>query len=277
MIFVQKQPEEPVTEVSPAEKQRKRLRRANSAVGAGCLGTIMLGGIFLILAISGITFPLILPAVIAGVLVVPAFFHLHLRTGKFRWLLYLSRTVSIGIIAAIYLLPWVCLRFEHSAWLFPLKRSIYVHGVRCPNVTDSIMPKYLPKQHDDYFFRTEPAVLAQDYTPFAYLALHTDTATLHMYEEKVSADTRFERRQNPKYTEEEISDMTENNPSAEYYTAQIECGHLPRFVYDTVKKRGGIEDDLTHAVIYQGNNSGTWHCGSGALINYETGLLIVWL
>jgi hypothetical protein len=132
------------------------------------------------------------------------------------------------------------------------------------------MPAALPAKHDDYYFRTEPAAIAQDYCPFAYLAFHTDKATLRTYEQNLTGNPHLERRENPKYSEEDLERLSLNEDA-------VNAGYLPLFVYHYVKEKGGICDDLTHAVIYQGDNRGTWHCGSGALINYETGLLIVWL
>lgn len=254
----------------PLEKQRRNLRRANKAIGIGCTGIMLLGGIFFMIMVAGITFSLFFPTLVVCLLVVPAVYALYVRKPKCKWLLYPARAAAYALIAVMLLSPVVCICFQHTPLMYPVKRLVFTKGVRKPEITDTLLPFLLPARHDDYFFRTEPSMIAQDYTPFAYLAIHTDAETLRAYEAGLTGNSHLERRENPKYTKDDPEGVSLNDDA-------INAGYLPMFVYQYIKRGTNLTDDLTHAVIYQGDNSGTWHCGSGALINYETGLLIVWI
>lgn len=252
--------------LTPIGAQRKRLRNANKVIGGcGCAGFVF-GGIIVLMYTAGIMLKLGFPAMVICLGVVPLCFNLYAKTRKFKWLLHTARTAGIALLAGIVLAPVVCIHFERVPLLYPVKRLVFTQGVSSRPIGNVILPYWLPAQYTDYYFYTEPSLVAQDYTPVAYLFLHTDEATLRTYEEKLRGSAHLERKENCAYTPEKL----EQNESLLYQ-------NLPRFVYYKLTDIAGITDDLSHAIVYQSDNGYTWYVGSGTLINYETGLLVVWL
>ena len=48
-------------------------------------------------------------------------------------------------------------------------------------------------------------------------------------------------------------------------------------VYERLYKVANITDNLDNAIIYTGDNASMWNSYSGAMLNYETGLLAIWI
>ena len=247
-------------------KARKRITCAANTVIAGFGCSV---GLLLLIPTMGMLPLLGIPALIVSLFIIPFAYRKHKEAGTHKRLLHLARCTGICLLAALYLSPVVCKHFERVPLLFPVKRFVFIHGVRNPEIGKTVMPMYLPKKHDNYWFRTESQKLGPDYTPFAFLFLHTDTETLRAYDEKLSSNPHLERMPN-----HDLSDTETCSLNAEYamYTQ-----NLPYFIYEIMTDNADIHDDLTNAVVFMGDNSGIWHCGSGACINYETGLLIAWI
>lgn len=250
-------------EMTPEEQQYWRFRNLNAVIGGfGCLGMV-LGG-FLLFCTFGILAKLWLPAVIVCWGIIPSLCRRVRKTGKHRRLLNLMRAVGISLLAVIVLAPVVNLGFSRTPLLYPAKRLVFTQGVRNPKIARVILPYLLPRHHADYYFRTDSALHGPDsfvYTAGAYLFLHTDEKTLRRCEASLQDCEQLERLENSAYPAETSAE----NESLQYR-------YLPRFVYARMTGRAGMTDDLSHAVVYLADTG-----SSGVLINYETGLLIVWL
>lgn len=240
-----------------------------AAAGFGCAGIILLIPTVGMLRIFGI------PVLIVCLVLIPAAYSLSARRKGCRWLLYTFRILAVCMLTALLLSPVVCRGFEREPRLYEVKRFIFTHGVRNPESSKYVMPYHLPDKHDDYWFRTESGAIAQDYTPFAFLFIRTDTETLRACEKKLAAVPDMEKKQNIRYTQEELEAMPEDERLEWEYKAAYQ--NLPLFIYEMMTQGAKIQDDLSEAVVYMGGSGGSWHCGSGALINYETGLLIAWI
>ena len=109
-------------------------------------------------------------------------------------------------------------------------------------------------------------LLRRDYRPYAYLVIHTDTDYLKQYEQFINAE--------PSYT---AVPAEFSEPEEDGTTVYADCPtKLPQHVYDNMIKNAQVHDDLTNAVIWVGNDSSTWNSYSGAMICYDSGLLVIW-
>ncbi|MBR4200785.1 MAG: hypothetical protein IKQ91_05860 [Oscillospiraceae bacterium] len=251
------------------EKKRRHLRNANTIIGGfGCLGTV-LGGVFYLMMTAGLTLWLGVPALVICLFVIPGVFRLCARTGRHKLLLHIVRTLGITLFAAVWLVPLICIRFDRVPLLYPVKHFVFQCGVKAYPYRGTILPAFLPKKHDDYVFRTEPGMVAQDYHPYEYLFIHTDAETLRAFEQKLSGDPDCERQENRSYSPEEVQEMLENGEirSADWAAYQ----NIPQWVYESIRNGADINDDLTYAVVYR-SEGGSF----GAVLNYETGLLVIW-
>lgn len=249
------------------EKKRRHLHNANTIIGGfGCLGTV-LGGAFYLMMTAGLTLWLGVPALVICLFVIPFVFRLCARTGRHKRLLHTVRALGIVLFAAVWLVPLICIRFERVPLLYPVKHFVFQCGVKAYPYRGTILPAFLPKQHDDYVFRTEPGMIAQDYHPYEYLFIHTDAETLRDFEQKLSGDPNYERQENRSYSPENIHEMLENGeiPTEDW----AEYQNIPYWVYDMIRNYAKIDDDLSQAIFYESGRN-------GAVINYESGLLTVW-
>ena len=256
--------------VSP---RHKRLRRTN----IGCAASLPFV-MFLLIMTTGITLRLALPVLIAGLAIVPLCSLLHEKTGRFRPLLRIAQTIAVGLLAAALAAPFICLTGTRNPQMYRLKWFVYTNGVReSAFVKNNIPPEKLPAIHKDYYFRTEPDMIAQDYTPCAFLFLHTDAETLNQTAERLDAYSGVIREQNTPPDPEDLAEREAGYRADEAYLAHRPDA-LPHFVYQELVKKAGFQDDLSNAVIYKpAKQANMWYVGSGALINYETGLLVIWV
>ena len=247
------------------EKKRNALRTANTVVGGlGCLGFFL--GAFWLMATAGLARHLGLPALILCLFVIPGVFRLYARTGRHKRLLHLLRGLGILLLAAFWLSPLICIRFNRVPLLYPVKLFVFQAGVRAYPYQETVLPARLPKQHDDYYFRTEPGMIAQDYHPCEYLFLHTDADTLRAYDARLSQDPDFTRLENRSYPAITLQKMLENGGISSEEWAEYQ--NIPYWLFCMIRDEADMPDDLTHAVSFQGHG--------GAVLNYETGLLVIW-
>ena len=166
--------------------------------------------------------------------------------------LYAARGVAVCASIAYYLPMLLLLSFPNTKLLYTLKRADYTYGVYGSNAAyyERILPAKLPEQCEDYSFRTQGSVPAQDYHPSSFLMFHTDSETLDAYAAYYDTldCTRRENRQ----------DDAELQQDVDWF-----CGQM--------RLRQSFGDNLEHAVLY-------WFDGRYpmvVLLNYETGLVAI--
>lgn len=171
------------------------------------------------------------------------------RKQKGKKLLIAARVIAIGACVVYYLPMVVLMNFVETKWMYPLKRLDYTFGVYGGNAAyyQRLLPGTLPKVCEDYSFRTQGSMIAQDYHPSSYLMFHTDTVTLDEYAAYYET-LDCSRIVNSEYTEGKFSWF---------------CGQMRMEKY--------FQDDLSNAVLYWFGD----YYPKGVLLNYDTGLVAV--
>ncbi|MBQ3919096.1 MAG: hypothetical protein II695_05430 [Oscillospiraceae bacterium] len=178
------------------------------------------------------------------------------------------RTAALIMMIGAYAFPVICSGFERNSGMYAAKRYVFINGVR--ETAGDLLPESIPEDAADYYFRTERQLLAQDYRPYAYLVMHTDRDFLMRYEADISQNERYERS---------VCDLEEERESRDGGgQAGIDARpeKLPRHVYDRLYNDAMIRDDLDGSVIFCGDDASAWNTYTGAMINYDTGLLVIW-
>lgn len=232
--------------------------------GLGCgLGC---ASVFLGMGVMNLTVLLLYPAVPVWLLVIPLCALLYRKTGKCKPLLYAARGAGITLMLLPFLMTVLIVGFSGTSALHPVRRFIYRKGVVNRPYSAVLMPAHLPENTYDYHLQIRPLFPAQDYKPEALLRLRTDAAWLDTYEAELAAADGLMRIENePPEFDPEYDEEPEGPQCPQY---------LPHYLYDTRY----ITEDLSHAVFYLPQNSdGTPDKSTGAMLNRETGLLIVWI
>lgn len=259
---------------NPIEKERKKLRKINILVFLAnlihtvfCLGA-QFGAVYY-------TFPLIVFVLFFSLVFVPAAYALHMHTQKCKWLLHLMRAAAYVIIAAILLPEVILIGCRHNPKLYPIKRSLFIGGIRHSDFLDTYLPSQLPSSYSDYYFYTDTSgSLSFDHIEFAYLYLHTNEETLCKYEEMFDNEPRMTRLENAAYSTDEYIRLWETNMVDN--DVLMEGQYVPQFIYDRMLT-AGYNDDLSNATVYIADGKACSPINSGAIINHETGLLILWM
>ena len=114
-------------------------------------------------------------------------------------------------------------------------------------------------------------MLAQDYRPYCYLFIHTDEKALKEYESVISLNSSYTYTQNENRTDELYQKYAEEK-------WRLNCPKkLPMHVYERLYKVANITDNLDNAIMNTGDDASMWNPSSGAMLNYETGLLAIWI
>lgn len=102
---------------------------------------------------------------------------------KRKPLLHVLRAAVICLTAAFYMPTALLMSCDRVKFLYPLKRLDYTRGVYGENSTyyERILPEKLPRVCEDYSFRTQGSMVAQDYHPTSWLCFTTDKETLDAY------------------------------------------------------------------------------------------------
>ncbi len=199
-------------------------------------------------------------------------YRFSLNNRAVKVILAVLRTAALILMVGAFVFPVICTGFEKNVGMYAAKRYVYINGVK--KSAGDILPESIPRGAADYYFRTDKQLLAQDYRPYAYLVIHTDRAYLKDYEAMISQNTRYTRTVCD--LETEAIERDRNEYSGEYAYLNACPNRLPRYIYDRVYKDAGIHDDLDGSVIFCGDDDSTWNPYTGALINYDTGLLVIW-
>ena len=251
---------------SPAENaqdKRKQRRQNANLTGCGCgFFALMLG-----VGVMNLTVWLFYPGLAVWLILLPLCSVLVRKTGKCRPLLYAMRTAGITLLILPALMTILCLSFPKVPALYRVRRFLYREGVCDRYHSGVLMPEHLPDSITRYEFKARVQAPAQDYSPDAVLLLNTDQSWLHAYEDSLAADEGLIRIENtvPEQYDEESGEEKTERPCPEL---------LPHWVFYP----NNITDDLQHAVFYLPQETeGKPARYAGAMINYETGLLVVWI
>ncbi len=163
--------------------------------------------------------------------------------------LWAVRTLGIAFFALALAVPLVSMNFKRDKSMYELKRFIYVAGVK-PEAQE-ILPETLPSESKDYYFLTEGKSGGKEYLPLACLVLRTNFENLTKIAEKVSVKSENFFTENRGVYYDILGDKVPKN--------------LPMYVFNQIRNEANIKDDLKNAVLYK-----------GVLINYDTGLLVIW-
>ena len=138
--------------------------------------------IFALMYTPGLTGALFLIA-LAGNLIFGVVHKLLKHKENLKPLLYVLRGAVICLTIAFYMPTALLLGFDRVKLLYPLKRLDYTRSVYGENSTyyERILPEQLPKVCEDYSFRTQGSMIAQDYHPTSWLCFTTDKETLDAY------------------------------------------------------------------------------------------------
>lgn len=257
-----------------AEKKVSNYSKFDKVVITLSLGVFILGGgMFWLIATSGISFPLFLYGIAIYVLGCVIFYIRSQHNLVCKRILIAIRIIGISMILIAYSCPLICINFTENSKMYPVKKFIYIHGVK--DDSDGILPDFLYSDISDYYFRTEVSFPAQDYKPCAYLAFHTSSENLKKYEEKLRENPDYKYSKNVPLDEEEY--QAELEKYEENYKWTAGCPEkMPQYVYQRLYESAGITDNLDNSVLYVLKNTKASKSYSGALINHETGLIVIW-
>ena len=85
------------------------------------------------------------------------------------------------MVIVIFGSPIIGMSFSETPFMYKAKRAVFGYGVRSGANMDTFLPKDIPDNCDNYYFRTQPCFVAQDYHPNAYLAYHCDDSCFPEY------------------------------------------------------------------------------------------------
>lgn len=230
-----------------------------------------LGGCFLLFAANGITGILLLPFLAANFFLV-SLFRKNRKDGTFRVPLIIVRIITILFAVIIFVSPIIGVSFKNNKLFYPVKRAVFGYGVRSDSEWKKILPQHLPDNCDEYFFRTEMSVPAQDYHPYAYLVMRCDKEQIKEYISKAKANG-LENIKNVKtfseYNFDNKTDIELYEQDINYHVTVIsDFLSIPYHVFIWLSDEQKLELS-TDAVVYK---SGRFGCA----FDESSGLCLFW-
>lgn len=231
----------------------------------------LFGGMMFLCLTNGITsvlFDIGLPVNIALVII----YEINKKYGHMEIIVIILRVTAIVIFALSILAPLTLINFRHTKLVYPIKRFCYGYGVYAENFNNDILPESLPKKCDDYMFFTQGSIPAQDYHASAYLAFHTDTAALKIYENHYNSLNNAERHT----ATFETYEVYDSHAAAEHNLKQTQeqknqCPkELPQHVFQRLESEHIY--DFSNAVIYIIPS----YYNKGCMLDYDSGLAVFW-
>jgi hypothetical protein len=172
------------------------------------------GGIIFLLATVGITEMLFLPFFIVNA-ALGILYGIYRKNGAMKVPVIICRVLAIVMVIVLFGSPIIGANFKDNKVMYPVKRAIFGYGVRAGDDWKKVLPDKLPAECDEYFFRTELCMLAQDYHPYAYLVFRCDEKYFREYINNAE-DHGFTKYENEKpfedflfesgYAEEDLND-----------------------------------------------------------------------
>ncbi|MBQ6945673.1 MAG: hypothetical protein IJN43_15335 [Ruminococcus sp.] len=224
-------------------------------------------------ATFGITFIFGFIAFIA--LVFAIVFHRKYKSkGKFKIGFTVSTIVSICCVFIVFVSPWICINFEKNKLIYPIKKSVYSIGVRLDSVGH--FPFLLPKECENYHFRTETCIHHPDYTECAYLSFYTNNDGIAKLEEKCREKGGYTTEAEMTYSEYIAdlefteSELNDKELMLSYKRKYLESLKFSLYVFDHLNKEKQNELD-ENLVVYRFKNK-----RHGYAFDYDSGLVVVW-
>lgn len=171
---------------------------------------------------------------------------------KGKVILTITRCLAIFSIIIYYIPMLILMNFTDNKSFYEIKRYDYIYGVYGGyNNFDEIIPKELPIECNNYSFRTEGSMIAQDYHASSYLMFYTTKEQLDIYKTYYDSLnlTRFDNN-------------TEDSESLNY---------KKDWIYGQMRINESSESNSENIIIYWIKNS----YPAAILLNYDTGLVAV--
>jgi hypothetical protein len=207
-------------------------------------------------------------------LVLVIFYKIYQKNGKCRTPLIITRIIAIVLVFISISIPFIPASCCYTKQMYPIQRFTYVHGVR--QSANEILPKKLPQNISDYYFRTQLNFPAQDYSPYSYLSFYTDKDSIAELEEKCKKKGGYTTEAEMTYSEYIAdlefteSELNDKELMLSYKSKYLESLKFSLYVFDHLNKEKQNELD-ENLVVYRFKNK-----RHGYAFDYDSGLVVVW-
>ena len=228
------------------------------------------GGMIFVIATIGISGALFFPSVIVNV-ILAILYNNYKKNGHFRLPVIIFRVTAILMVIVIFGSPIIGMSFSETPFMYKAKRAVFGYGVRSGENMDTFLPKDIPDNCDNYYFRTQLCFVAQDYHPNAYLAFHCDDSCFPEY---MAVAERIGEKYEKELTFEQFLSESRIGSIEEWDGEQkaLVIGHyynIPPHVISMLKDEH--RNMLTpSAEVYNNFGSG------GCIFDRTTGLMVFW-
>ena len=229
------------------------------------------GGIIFLIATIGITVMLLLPFIIVNA-TLAVFYGIYRKNGAMKVPVIFCRVTAILMVIVIFGSPIIGMSFSETPFMYKAKRAVFGYGVRSGENMDTFLPKDIPDNCDNYYFRTQLCFVAQDYHPNAYLAFHCDDSCFPEY---MAAAERIGEKYENKLTFEQFISEKCNLESIEGLDVEQKAFVIGRYHNIPPHVISMLKDEHRNmltpsAEVY--NNFGP----GGCVFDRTTGLMIFW-
>ena len=246
-------------------KEKKKMSGFGLLNAILVIGFFFLGGILLVLSTAGITSILIIPSIIVNALLA-FFYERYKQNGTMKVPMIVSRCIAVLMFVIVFGSPFIGGGFTYTPSMYSMKRTVFVYGVR-PSAS-AVLPRKLPKNVSEYFFRTGLQVPAQDYHPYADLVFRCDGNSLSEYGE--NAEINGLEKHSPETTLKEYLGEDDNIMNDEVQLSYLLAKYtdVPKDLLYHLE----CEDMLRfaeNAEVYRSS-------GAGCAFDRTTGYVIIW-
>ena len=233
--------------------------------------SFFLGGIIFLIATIGITAMLLLPFIIVNA-ALAVFYGIYRKNGAMKVPVIFCRVTAILMVIVIFGSPIIGMSFSETPFMYKAKRAIFGYGVRSGENMDTFLPKDIPDNCDNYYFRTQLCFVAQDYHPNAYLAFHCDDSCFPEY---MAAAERIGEKYEKELTFEQFISEKCNLESIEGLDVEQKAFVIGRYHNIPPHVISMLKDEHRNmltpsAEVY--NNFGPGRC----IFDRTTGLMVFW-
>ena len=239
------------------------------------ISLFFLGGLFFFIPVIGLL-EYIIPIFLVLSFITIILNVIYVKKGICRLPMIISFIITVIFMCVSISTPIICFTFENTKLMYPIKKAIFAYGVRVHSeATMARFPEKLPKNTEDYRFRTEGCFPAQDYSPHAYLYFRTDAETITQLEKECKE--KGGQVTEPEMSYREFLESHKQKSTANNYSESIidikrqylqTKGFPPiafQFMSDDMQKQ--VDQDL---IVYNFSSS------YGYAFDYDSGLVVVW-
>ena len=229
------------------------------------------GGIIFLIATIGITIMLLLPFIIVNA-ALAVFYGIYRKNGAMKVPVIIFRVTAVLMVVVIFGSPIIGMSFSETPFMYKAKRAVFGYGVRSGANMNTFLPKNIPDNCDNYYFRTQLCFVAQDYHPNAYLAFHCDDSCFPEY---MASAERIGEKYEKKLTFEQFISEKCNLESIEGLNVEQKAFVIGRYHNIPSHVTSMLEDKHRNmltpsAEVYNNFGSG------GCIFDRTTGLMIFW-